>query len=338
MKTWSTPQERMERPVDMHVHIVGNGSSGSGCWLRVQGWHRPMAAFMCRHIGLPLRALSGDFDQLYIQRLVKLTRESSLGAVVILAHELVYEPSGRVMEGKGSFYVPNDYVLKLAREHPEFLPAVSIHPARPDALDELDRCLEAGAVMMKCLPNCQNIDCNDRRYLKFWERMAEARLPLLAHTGGEHPVPVIRKEFSDPRILPLPLECGVKVIAAHCGTKSGSADPDYFSVFAEMTRRFPNLYGDSSAFNVPIRGRHVPECIREPLSTRVLHGSDFPVPVLGHWAWLRGFISWRKFRDAHKTSNLLERDYLLKKAMGFPRDSFTRIWSILRLPQPAAVP
>ena len=64
----------------------------------------------------------------------------------------------------GSFYVPNDYVLKLAREHPEFLPAVSIHPARPDALEELERCLAGGAVMMKCLPNCQNIDCNDRRF------------------------------------------------------------------------------------------------------------------------------------------------------------------------------
>src|SRR3954462_15441511 len=89
MKTWSTPEERMERPVDMHVHIVGNGSSGSGCWLRVKGWHWPMAAFMCRHIGLPLKALSGDFDQLYVQRLVRLARESSLGAVVILAHELV---------------------------------------------------------------------------------------------------------------------------------------------------------------------------------------------------------------------------------------------------------
>ena len=159
-------------------------------------------AYGCLHVPShrpSARALSGDFDQLYIQRLLKLARESSLGAIVILAHELVYEADGRVMEGKGSFYVPNDYVLKLAREHPEFLPAVSIHPARPDALDELDRCLEAGAVMMKCLPNCQNIDCNDRRYLKFWERMAEARLPLLAHTGGEHTVPVIRKEFSDPR-------------------------------------------------------------------------------------------------------------------------------------------
>ena len=42
---------------------------------------------------------------------------------------------------------------------------------------------------MERLPNCHNIDCNDRRYQKFWERMAEAGLPLLAHTGGEHTVP-----------------------------------------------------------------------------------------------------------------------------------------------------
>jgi hypothetical protein len=324
--------DRLQQPVDMHVHIVGNGSSGSGCWLRVGGWHRPLAAFMCRSIGLPLSALTGDFDNLYSQHLLKLVRESSLGAVVILAHEQVYHEDGRVMDGKGSFYVPNEYVLALAKKHSEFLPAVSIHPARPDALEELEKCLEGGAVMMKCLPNCHNIDCGNPRYQKFWERMAEAGLPLLAHTGGEHTVPVVRKEYSDPRILSLPLECGVKVIAAHCGTKSGPTDPDYFHVFAEMTRRFPNLYGDSSAFNVPIRGRHIPECVREPLTSRVLHGSDFPVPVLGHWAWLRGFITWKAFRHAHATTNLLERDYRLKKGMGFSERSFTKIWEILRLP------
>src|SRR5262249_60242166 len=102
----------------------------------------------------------------------------------------------------------------LARAHPELLPAVSIPPARPDALEELERCLAAGRVMMKCLPNCHNIDCSNPRYRKFWERMAESGLPLLAHTGGEHTVPVVRQEFSDPRILKLPLECGVTVIAA----------------------------------------------------------------------------------------------------------------------------
>ena len=45
---------------------------------------------------------------------------------------------------------------------------------------------------MKCLPNCQNIDCADARYRPFWEKMAVLGLPLLAHTGGEHTVQVVQ--------------------------------------------------------------------------------------------------------------------------------------------------
>jgi predicted TIM-barrel fold metal-dependent hydrolase len=274
--------------------------------------------------------MTGDLERLYVERLLELVRGSSLGAAVILAQDDVYDESGRVMSGVGSFYVPNDYVLDLAREHPEFLPAVSIHPARPDALEELERCLAAGAVMMKCLPNCQNINCNDRRFTKFWERMAAAGLPLLAHTGGEHTLPVVRPEYANPQVLTLPLECGVTVIAAHSGTKSGLFDPDYFDVFAAMTRRFPKLYGDTSAFTVPIRGRPVKECLREPLVARMVHGSDYPVPVNGHFAWLRGRISWLDFRRCQRNPNILERDYQLKRAMGFPAESFTRISQLLR--------
>jgi len=184
--------------------------------------------------------------------------------------------------------------------------------------------------MMKCLPNCQNINCADRRFTKFWERMAEAKLPLLAHTGGEHTLPVVRPDFSDPRVLTLPLEIGVTVIAAHSGTKSGLTDPEYFHVFAEMTRRFPNFYGDTSAFNVPLRGRHTRECLREPLASRLVHGSDFPVPVYGHWSWLRGFVDWQAFRRAERNPNILERDYQLKVAAGFPPEHFTRIGKLLR--------
>jgi hypothetical protein len=317
----------------MHVHIVGNGTGGTGCWLRVKGWHRPLASFMLRHIGLPQNAMAGDLDRLYVERLLRLVRESSFGAVVILAQDQVYDEQGRVREGLGSFYVPNDYVLRLAREHTAFLPAVSIHPGRPDALEELERCLAGGAVMMKCLPNCQNIDCNDRRYTRFWERMAEAGLPLLAHTGGEHTLPVVRPELADPRVLTLPLECAVTVIAAHCGTKSGPFDRDYFGVFAEMTQRYPRLYGDCSAFNVPIRGRRIPECLQKPLASRLVHGSDFPVPVLGHWAWRQGFLTWRDFRRCEGIANVLERDYQLKRAMGFSAETFTRIRQLLRWPR-----
>jgi predicted TIM-barrel fold metal-dependent hydrolase len=184
--------------------------------------------------------------------------------------------------------------------------------------------------MLKCLPNCQNINCNDRRFIPFWERMAQAKLPLLAHTGGEHTVPVVRAEFSDPRTLTLPLECGVTVIAAHCGTKSGLFDPEYFHVFADMTKRFPNLYGDTSAFNVPIRGRHTRRCLTSPLAERIVHGSDYPVPVHGHFAWLRGLVDWKTFRRWERQPNVLERDYQLKLAMGFPKDAFTRIWGLMR--------
>jgi predicted TIM-barrel fold metal-dependent hydrolase len=295
-----------------------------------------MAALMLRHVGLPATALKEDLERLYVERLLELIRSSSLSAAVILAQEQVHDDNGKVMPHAGSFYVPNDYVLSLAKRHPEFLPAVSIHPARRDAIEELKRCLAGGAVMMKILPNCQNINCSDRRFTRFWEQMAEAQLPLLAHTGGEHTLPVVKPEFSDPRTLTLPLECGVKVIAAHCATKSGLTDPEYFQVFVGMTKRFPNLYGDNSAFTVPIRGRHVRECIREPLAHRIVHGSDFPVPIYGHFPWLRGFVNWDTFRKWERHSNVLERDYQLKLAMGFPPETFTRIWKLLRVQVPEA--
>ncbi len=318
------------KPVDMHVHIVGNGAGGTGCWLRLKMWQRPLVALMLRQIGLPHSAMTGDLDRLYVERLLHLLKESSLGAAVILAQDEVYDEQGHAIKGVGCFHVPNAYVLQLARQHPEFLPAVSIHPARRDALEELERCLAAGAVMLKCLPSAQNIDCSNRRYTSFWERMAQAGLPLLAHTGGEHTVPVVRRELGDPRLLTWPLECGVTVIAAHCGTQSGLLDKDYFDAFSEMARRHPRLYGDCSAFNVPTRGRHIPECIREPLMSRMVHGSDFPVPVLGHWAWLRRDVSWRDLRRCERIRNPLERDYQLKCAMGFPAETFTRIGHILR--------
>lgn len=318
----------------MHVHIVGNGAGGTGCWARPKGWHKPLGAFMVNHIGLPLSSWRGDFDRLYAERLLRLVRDSSLDAVVILAQDDVYDDQGRAMEGVGTFYVPNDYVLQLARHHQEFLPAVSIHPARRDAVEELDRCIAAGAVMLKILPNCHNIDCNDRRYAKFWERMAEAGLPLLAHTGGEHTLHVVRPELQDPRVLELPLQCGVTCIAAHCAGKGGLVDRDYFDVFAQMTQRYPRLYGDISAFNIPTRSKHFSEALREPLVHRVLHGSDYPVPVLGHWAWMRGLIDWHTFRRWERHPNVLERDYQLKRAIGFPDEVFTRVNELLRRTAP----
>jgi hypothetical protein len=127
----------------------------------------------------------------------------------------------------------------------------------------------------------------------------------------------------------LPLECGVTVIAAHSASKSGFTDPEYFHHFAQMVVDYPNFYGDNSAFNIPIRSRVVPRSIRSPVAEKMLHGSDYPVPIFGHWAWMRGYIDWATFRRWQNHPNPIERDYQLKRAMGFGGEIFTRVAKLL---------
>jgi len=351
----------------MHVHMVGNGGGGSGGWLRLSGWHRWLAGFMLRQLGIPAGALEGNLEAIYAEHLLPLVRDSSMDAAVLLAHERVHDPDGTPRDDLGSMFVPNDVVLDLANAHPEFLAGVSIHPARRDALDELNRCLERGAVLMKCLPNCQNIDPSDRRYRPFWERMAEARLPLLAHTGGEHTVPIVNAAFADPKLLRLPLECGVTVIAAHCGTRSGAFDHDYFDDWIAMLGEFPSLYGDISAMVSLNRCGHLRDCLprnidlqsvrpaefhsaesgaadkmsagrtgkmpmfRDEIAPRILHGSDFPVPALGHRMWLQGWIDRPAFKRCQKMANPVERDWQFKLALGFSEEIAARPGELLRL-------
>jgi uncharacterized protein len=107
------------------------------------------------------------------------------------------------------------------------------------------------------------------------------------------------------------------------------SDPEYFHHFAEMALKHPNFYGDNSAFNIPIRSRVIPKCVESPLCDKMLHGSDYPVPIFGHWAWMRGLIDWPTFRKWQKHPNPLERDYQLKRAVGFGESTFTRVANLL---------
>jgi predicted TIM-barrel fold metal-dependent hydrolase len=320
--------------IDCHVHVVGNGTGGTGCWYRPRGFTRLGAPLMVRAFGLPGSALKGDLDRLYVEQLLRYVRESSLDAAVILAQDEPYRPTGEKIEAAGSFYVPNDFVLGLARRHPEFLPAVSIHPARRDAMDELERCLADGAVMLKCLPNCQNIDWNDPRYTRFLERMAESGLILLAHTGSERTLPVIDPQLASPRVLTRALEIGVTCIAAHSGTGMMLLDPDYFDAFVEMALRFPRLYGDNSALaccNFRARPRAIRTMAEHPeLRARILHGSDVPVPVTAILQWAFGLLPWRTWRETAAIANPIERDAQIKRALGFGEETFTRLAGLLR--------
>lgn len=319
------------RRIDCHVHLIGDGSSGSGCWLRMRTFaHRLMARIIVHECGLPGSALRDGLDAGLEDRLVWMVRDSSLDAVVLLGQDIPHTHDGEPLPEQGAFYVPNTHLLEVCAKHPDlFIPAVSIHPSRRDAMEELDRCIAAGARVLKLLPNCLNIDYSSPKHRPFWEKMAAARMILLSHTGGELSLPVMNQKLADPKLLRHPLECGVTVIAAHCAGRSGFNDPDYTDDLLEMFAKWPRLYGDSSALCSPIRCRTLPKILHEPARYRVIHGSDFPIAVGGFGPWSIGLIGRETWRLARHEPNVLERDVLLKRAIGFDDSHLTRMDRLL---------
>lgn len=285
---------------------------------------------MVRELGIPTAALDGGLDEAYLEALARQVRESSLDAAVLLAQDLPHADDGTPLPEVGGFRVPNSYLFEAVARHPDlFIPAASIHPGRADALDELEECLARGARVLKLLPNCLNVDCSDPRFRPFWKRMAEGGMILLAHTGGEYTLPVLRPEFADPARLRLPLECGVTVIAAHCAGRSGLFDPDYTAGLVELFREFPHCYGDNSALCSLNRARTLRPILRGEVLPRIIHGSDYPVPVMGSGPLLHGRLDWEDYRRCRGIKNLIERDYQLKRAIGFPQETFTRMDALL---------
>ena len=323
--------QRAPRKLDCHVHLLGDGSSGSGCWLRLKSVvHRLMARLLVRAAGIPASALRDGLDAHVEARLAGLVSESSLDAVVLLAQDIPHHDDGTPLPERGAFFVPNNHLLDVCARHPGlFIPAVSIHPSRRDALEELERCLQAGARVLKLLPNCLNVDYADRRHRLFWERMAASNMILLSHTGGELSLPVLCHRHADPRLLRHPLEAGVTVIAAHCAGRSGLWDADYTVCLVAMFKQWPHLYGDNSALCSPLRCRTLPHLLAEPVRSRVIHGSDFPIAVNGFGPWRMGLIDRATWLESNRQPNVLERDVFLKRAIGFDESHLTRLDGLL---------
>lgn len=325
------------RKIDCHVHLVGDGSSGSDCWFELPTlWKRLLGRMMIKGLGLPLSSLKTGLDDLYAENLVRQIKDSDLDAAVVLAQDIPYDDEGNKMPADAQFYVPNSYVAELGKKHSEVIPACSIHPGRPDAMEELERCIEAKMPVLKLLPNCLNIDYDDERYLPFWRRVAEAGIVLLSHTGGEMTVKVYDPKFGDPKKLAKVLECGVTVIAAHSAGRSGLWDADWTDDLIEMFECYPNLYADNSALCSPNRARTLKHILPAKVQQRIIHGSDYPVPVAGFGPWLCGHMSLSESWEIGKEPNILQRDYLLKKAIGFEAETFTRMDEIMQKAQRSA--
>ncbi|HEY7087694.1 MAG TPA: amidohydrolase family protein, partial [Tepidisphaeraceae bacterium] len=152
-------------------------------------------------------------------KLIETIRQTpEIDAVALLAFDAVYRRDGTLDSHNTHLYVTNDHVIELASHDPQILFAASVHPHRKDAVAEIERCVRAGAVLMKWLPITQGFDPADPICIPFYEAIAHYGLPLLSHTGGEQALPNLNKRVADPMLLKPALDRGVTVIMAHCGS------------------------------------------------------------------------------------------------------------------------
>jgi predicted TIM-barrel fold metal-dependent hydrolase len=263
------------------------------------------------------------------ERLVRTIDETAtLDAAAILAFDAVYTPDGRRDDANTHLFVTNDYVIELARRHPKLLLGASVHPYRANAIDELEKCVAAGAVLMKWLPVVQGMNPADSRCFEFYNALVQHRLPLLCHTGGERSLPRVDDGLADPDLLLPALKRGVTVIMAHCGTRSTPFGKDFTAQFLRLAHQFEHCYGDTSALNLPARSYAWDLILKDPVVRRkLIHGSDWPIISIPS---LR-LIGCAQSLEALRDPNWMRRDVTIKQQLGLDADYWHRAATVLRV-------
>src|SRR5687767_10539767 len=264
--------------IDCHVHICAC-TPGHG-WMSARLQKSLAFRFMRWRLGVVGYDEAAE-RQLEAKLIETIDETTCLDTAVVLAFDAVHDREGNLDEANTHLYVTNDYVIELAKRHPKVRFGASVHPYRKDAVAELERCVKAGAVLMKWLPITQNFNPADERCIPFYEALAHHKLPLLSHTGGEKSLPTLDAGVADPRLLEPALKRGVVVIAAHCGTRSVPGETDFLPEFMSMCHSHERFYGDTSALCLPTRSYAFERVLHDPVvRSKLVHGSDWPIIAL----------------------------------------------------------
>ena len=287
-----------EQVLDSHVHLLGEGDSGSGMWVNPEMrslWHplqRLQRSFFlngaCVDDGMPM-------DSAFLDRLLACQAGMGKSArLLLLAFDYHYDESGRRQPQASAFHVPNKHAAGLSRRYPQQLAwAASIHPYRTDAIAALETAVRHGARAVKWLPPAMGMDPASARCDGFYAALARWGLPLISHAGDERAVRGSDSQhLGNPLRLRRALDHGVRVIVAHCASLGTGQDTDRgangpqvpnFLLFARMMEeaRYQGLlFGEISAVTQRNRAPMVLDALltRTEWHPRLVNGSDYPLP------------------------------------------------------------
>jgi uncharacterized protein len=302
--------------IDTHVHLAAIPDGKNGCYISPKMLNGMLFRMLLKKLGLP-KDDPAKANELYIQKLLQLLRESKhVNQAVLLAMDGVYDAYGNLYKEETHFIVANDYVLAVAKTYPNhFLAGASINPQRKDAIAELHRVADAGAVLIKVLPNSQQFDPANPAYIPFWKVMAQRKLKLLSHVGYEFSLWGKDQTVGDPSRLVNALEAGVTVIAAHGASFGLFIYEKYWKTLQSFVERYPNFYWDASALSLPNRVGMLLRIARHPeLHSRMVFGTDYPLTCFALPALLAGRP--RDYARIHKIQNPFDRHAELLKTLG----------------------
>ena len=328
------------RVIDIHVHFGAPGQSGSpahGCYWS-PSFEKTAAYWAFRLI---TGAIWGkiDYDRAKKTMSAVVDSSSKVDKCVFFAFDQVYDESGNSNMTKWTnLYVDNRTIAELAAGDQKILFGASIHPYRLDWQAELDYCLANKAVLCKWIPSAQCINPSHPKCLPFYDALATHNLPLLCHVGPELSIPTWDKsfeQFNNAWYLRPALERGVPVIFAHCSLPfepTPIEHDDVFQQFLSVMRDAKShnydskwqAYADISALCL-LRSSYVPYLLSNIDSSRLIFGSDYPIPMIDFsykkvpsiWDWIKHF--W----ETLTAKNPLDKNYLLLEDMGFPPEVFT---------------
>jgi hypothetical protein len=316
---WAQEAESAESgpTLDLHVHLVGNGDTGSGCRLSPAITGKWWFGLLVRKLGIYRRARS--FDEGYVQALAETISCSGLDKAVVLAQDAVYDCHGQPDWGRTAVYVPNDYLFEVVgRFRQRMVPCIGLNPDRAGAIEEMERCHQKGARLLKIYPPVHGVDLSDKKFIRFFRRCAELKMVVMVHTGHPKGLGTGDPTLANPSKLALALDQGCTVVACHSGTSGPDDYPDMVPDFLAMIRKYPNLWGDTAALCSRARSKNFLRLLADEVAPkRFLYGTDFPFPPsIGSF---RSTLGLRNTLQVRRLDNPIAQDFAIQQMLGVGR-------------------